>query len=808
MAEPSEIAIEGEVERITFENRETGFRVVKVAVEGRRQSLAIVGTFPQVAVGARVRARGAMQIDKNHGEQLRVTSVTELAPTTLGGIEKYLGSGLIKGIGEVIASRIVQKFGLDTLKVLDEEPHRLREVGGLGHKKADALVEAWREQRAIRDVMIFLQAHGASPTLATRIFKKYGPKAVSIISGNPYRLAIDVWGVGFKTADRIAASMGITKDSLERMQAALLQALRDATDNGHCYALAEELTARAARLLAADASEMETPSPDTVAHLEDALVEIVRAGYVVAERPGSLEHARAESLRGAAIYDVTMHEAEVRLARRLASLAQTEKDDLRGFAEAVALFEEESGTVLAEEQRLAVEKAARCPLLVVTGGPGVGKTTIVKAILSVFDRANVPTRLAAPTGRAAKRMSEATGREASTLHRLLEFEPKKNAFKRDAKNPLDAGALIVDESSMVDIWMADALTQAIADGARLVLVGDVDQLPSVGPGSFLRDAIQSGVVPCVRLVRIFRQAEKSLIVQNAHRINAGVAPVVPEPGDTNADFFVVDKRDPEEARRVILELVTNRIPKRFLLDPVRDIQVLTPMNRGPAGTALLNEELQAALNPHGPSITRGRTRFRVGDKVMQLRNDYDRNVWNGDVGIVAAVDEEEETLVVRFADGGSSAEPREIPYDGASLDELALAYASTIHKSQGSEYPAVVIPLLTTHFVMLNKNLVYTAVTRGKRLVVLVADPRALRLALTPREGGEPAREGRATKLAQRVRAEAGEVAETEARNDSRNPEADESDPKARERGERGEGGEGGERETGGGVPCSDRVGE
>ena len=759
MAEPAEVAFEGEVQRVTFENTENGFRVVKVLVPGRRDALTMVGVFPQVAVGARVRARGVIEVDRNHGEQLRTSSVTELAPTTLGGIEKYLGSGLIKGIGEVTAKRIVEKFGLETLKVLDEQPHRLREVSGLGRTRADSLVAAWQEQRAVRDVMIFLQAHGASPMLATRIFKRYGPKAVSIISGNPFRLAIDVWGVGFRTADRIAASMGIGRDSLERMQAALLQALRDTTDNGHCYAIAEDLTGRAARLLTSDNHEAEMPSPELVARLDEALVAVVRAGYVVAERAGTLERARPEELRGAAIYDVAMHEAELRLSRRLGSLAQVEKDDLRGFAEAVAAFEKDSGTVLADEQRLAVEKAARCPLLVVTGGPGVGKTTIVKAILSVFDRAKVVTRLAAPTGRAAKRMSEATGREATTLHRLLEFEPKKNAFKRDAKSPLDAGAIIVDESSMVDVWMADALTQAISDGARLVLVGDVDQLPSVGPGSFLRDAIDSGVVPCVRLVKIFRQAEKSLIVQNAHRINAGELPVVPEAGDTSSDFFVVEKREAEEARRIILELVTIRIPRRFGLDPVRDIQVLTPMNRGPAGTLVLNEELQAALNPTGPSITRGKTRFRVGDKVMQLRNDYDRNVWNGDVGIVASVDEEEETLVVRFADGGSSAEVREIPYDGASLDELTLAYASTIHKSQGSEYPAVVIPFLTTHFVMLSKNLLYTAVTRGKRLVVLVADPRALRIALSPKdEGGEASVDrdrdrGRATKLAARVRA-------------------------------------------------------
>jgi exodeoxyribonuclease V alpha subunit len=743
VAEVTEVAIEGEVERITFENRETGFRVVKVNVPGRKDRLAIVGTFPQVAVGARVRARGTIEVDNRHGEQLRAVSVTELAPTTLAGIEKYLGSGLIKGIGEVTASRIVAHFALDTLKVLDEQPDRLREVTGLGKAKAEALASAWKEQRAIRDVMVFLQAHGASPQLATRIFKKYGQRSVTIVSTDPYRLAIDVWGIGFRTADKIASQLGIAKDSLQRMQAALLQALRDATESGHCYVVAEELVARSSRLLAEDASEVEMPPPETIARLEEALASIVRAGYVAAEREGSLERARPEQLRGAAIYDVDMHAAEGRLARRLATLAVAEEAKLPGIAEAIAHFERETRTELAEEQRLAVETAARCPLLVVTGGPGVGKTTIVRAILSVFDRARVATRLAAPTGRAAKRMTEATGREAATLHRLLEFDPKTGGFKRDAKNPLDAGAIVVDESSMVDVRMADALLQAVGDGARLVLVGDVDQLPSVGPGSFLRDAIASGVVPCVRLVKIFRQAEKSLIVQNAHRINAGEAPIVPEAG-ADADFFVIEKRDPEEARRLIIELVTNRIPRRFKLDPVRDIQVLTPMNRGPAGTLLLNEELQAALNPNGASLVRGKSTFRVGDKVMQLKNDYDKNVWNGDVGVVSTVDPEAEELVVRY-------DEREVPYDGASLDELALAYACTIHKSQGSEYPAIVIPLLTSHFVMLSKNLLYTAVTRGKRLVVLVCDPRAIRLSLA--EHPDRASAARATKLAAKIQA-------------------------------------------------------
>lgn len=754
---PNEIAVEGEVEVVTYENRESGFRVVKIVVPGRRDRLAVVGTFPRVAIGSRVRARGTIEVDRNHGEQLRASSVTELAPTTLSGIEKYLGSGLIKGIGATFAARIVEKFGLETLKVLDEEPHRLREVPGLGASRAEALIAGWQEQRGIREIMVFLQAHGASPHLAARIFKRYGPKAVSIVSSNPYRLAIDVRGVGFRTADRIAATLGIAKDSSERMQAALLQALLDATDAGHCFVGTEELVALAVRLLAEEGSDAEEAAVVLRPLLERALGVLIAAGYVIAERSGSLERAHVTELRGAAVYEKRMHETEARLAARLAALARAEDVVLPGIDRAIARFEHESGTELAEEQRRAVEQAARCPLLVVTGGPGVGKTTIVKAILSVFDRAGVVTRLAAPTGRAAKRMTEATGKEAATLHRLLEFDPKTGAFKRDAKKPIDAGAIIVDESSMVDVWMADALTQAVADGARLVLVGDVDQLPSVGPGSVLRDAINSGIVPTVRLVKIFRQAEKSLIVQNAHRINAGEPPLVPEPGNTTADFFVIDKRDPDEARSVILEVVTRRIPRRFGLDPVRDVQVLTPMNRGAAGTAALNEALQAALNPHGRALVRGKTTYRVGDKVMQLKNDYDRNVWNGDVGIVLTVDEEDETLVVRFDD------EREVEYDSAALDDLALAYACTIHKSQGSEYPAVVIPLLTSHFVMLSKNLLYTAVTRGKRLVVLVADPRAVRLSLAPRTpartpegGGQARREQRMTKLAERIRAACG----------------------------------------------------
>jgi exodeoxyribonuclease V alpha subunit len=741
---PKEISVEGEVATVTYENDASGFRVVKLEVEGRRERLSVVGVFPRVTPGARVRVRGTMETNRDHGEQLRATGVTALAPTTLAGIERYLASGLIKGVGGVTAQKIVQRFGLDTLKVLEDQPDRLLEVPGIGRARAEQLLASWNEQRAIRDVMVFLQAHGVSVHLAARIFKRYGPKSVSVVSSDPYRLAIDVWGIGFRTADRIAAEMGIARDAPQRMQAALLQALRDATEGGHAFLVAEDLMSRAARLLEAEASAPEPPSTDLLARLEQALRAILAAGHVVAEEEGALVRLRAGApIRTAAIYESRMHETETRLARRLAALAAAEADALPGFERAVDRFERETGTVLADEQRLAVDRAARCPLLVVTGGPGVGKTTIVKAILSVFDQAGLPTRLAAPTGRAAKRMGEATGRGASTLHRLLEFDPKTGSFKRDAKRPIEARAIVVDESSMVDVWMADALTQAVSDGSRLVLVGDVDQLPSVGPGSVLRDAILSGVVPCVRLVKIFRQAEESLIVQNAHRINAGEQPIVPEKGDASADFFVMDRRDGDETRSLVLDLVTRHIPRRFGLDPVRDVQILTPMNRGPVGTAALNEALQAVLNPTGPGLVRGKITFRVGDKVMQLKNDYERNVYNGDVGVVASVDEEDDSLMVRFDDG----EPRSVSYDGRQLDELTLAYACTVHKSQGSEYPAVVIPLLSSHFVMLSKNLVYTAVTRGKRLVVLVADPRALRLALA-----EQRREERQTRLAARIR--------------------------------------------------------
>ncbi len=720
----AETVFEGIVERITFESATSGFRIIKVAVEGRPDWLAVVGSFPPTAVGARVRVRGRIEQDRTHGPQLRADSLVELAPKTLAGLEKYLASGLVKGVGEKLAKRIVEAFGLEALRVLDETPGRLREVEGLGEKRAAAVERAWREQRALRDVMVFLQSHGASAALAIRVVRRYGNRAIETVSRQPYRLALDVRGVGFKTADRIAKAIGVAPDSPERMQAGVLQVLHDMTETGHVWSAKDEVVDRAATLL----------------ELRDAGAEDVRARLVRALDAVVLaRHAVVEGVAAdVAVYAADVHAAEVRLAQRLAQIAEGGAPPIRGVDQALRAFEASAEVTLADEQRMAVEQAARQRVLVVTGGPGVGKTTILRAILSLLERAGIGVRLAAPTGRAAKRMAEATGTEATTIHRLLEFEPKTGAFKRDAGHTLEAGAVIVDEASMLDLPMADALAQAVAPGTRLVLVGDVDQLPSVGPGAVLRDVISSGVVVCVRLKHIFRQAARSLIVTNAHRINEGEVPVSGGPS-VDTDFFIVDRRDPDRARETIVELVTSRIPHRFGLDPVRDVQVLTPMNRGPSGASALNEALQAALNPVGPELVRGARTYRVGDKIMQLRNDYDKNVYNGDVGVVLGIDSEEGTMTARF-------DEREVAFDAPDLDDIALAYACTIHKSQGSEYPAVVVPLLTTHFIMLNRNLLYTAVTRGKRLVVLVADPRALELALSHHR-----RDERRTRLADRL---------------------------------------------------------
>ena len=722
------VTVEGEVVRVTYESDKTGFRVVRVAQEGRDTLATWVGKMQPVSPGMQVRATGKIESDPRHGEQLRVTTLLQIAPTTLQGLEKYLGSGMVPGIGPALAARIVGTFGLQTLRILDESPERLSEVQGLGRKKAQSLATAWTSQRAERDIMIFMQEHGVSLAIAMRIIKRFGASAIDIVKRSPYRLALDVWGIGFKTADQIARVVGVSPDAPERAQAGVLQVLSDLASRGHVYGERGDLVARAASML-----ELDT------ANIERAIDTLALSGRVIIEKGAQGETA---------VYEQSLFEAEFRVGKRLVELLEGKGKSVgskRGKSPeelanaAIAGFEAEARVTLAPAQRDAVIGAARSKILVITGGPGVGKTTIVRAILAVFKSSGHEVRLAAPTGRAAKRMSEATSREALTLHRLLEFDPKERGFLRNRKNPIEGDVIIVDEASMLDLHLCDALTQAVADDARLVLVGDVDQLPSIGPGAILRDVITSRVIPTVQLSQIFRQAAGSLIVENAHRIHDGLRPE----GSTskNGEFFVFVRDEPSDAAATIHDLVTDRIPRGFGLDPVRDIQVLSPMNKGPVGTLVLNESLQNALNPTGPQVTHGERMFRLGDKVMQLRNDYEREVFNGDIGRITNIDAEASTMIVTF-DG------REVTYEAGDLDDLVLAYATSIHKSQGSEYPAVVVTMMSTHFVMLSRNLLYTAVTRGKKLVIIVTDGRALTMALS-----ETRKEERLTGLRIRLQA-------------------------------------------------------
>lgn len=710
----------GEVQRVTYENEETSFRVIRLgALEGAgrgRTEIAVVGVFQAVGPGTRVRVTGEFVIDGRHGEQFRVETLVPLVPTTLAGLERYLGSGVLPGIGPKRAQRIVAAFGMDTLAVLDTSPERLKEVRGLSARVVHELKSSWSAQREESNLMVLLQTHGASRGLAAKIRKHYGDQAASIVQRSPYRLALDVQGVGFKTADRIARSLGIAGDHPERAQAGVLHEIESLADQGHLFAKRALLVERAATTLEIEAG-----------HIEAAIDALWASGRLVVEDD--------------AVYIARLHRAELATARGVVRLLGGSERPLEGLNQAIERFERDTGVQLAPSQRAAVEAAATHQLTIVTGGPGVGKTTIVRAILSLFTRQRLITRLAAPTGRAAKRLSEATGREASTLHRLLEFDPRANRFTLDREHPLSADAVIVDEASMIDVPLAAALFEALPKHARLVIVGDADQLPSVGPGAFLRDLIASARVKAVRLNEIFRQSERSRIVDNAHRIFRGEMPESADADAPNADFFVIHRRDPEEAAELVKELVVSRIPRRFGLDPRREIQVLTPMHRGPAGTASLNALLQDALNPSGAALEVRGQPLRAFDKVMQTRNDYERDVFNGDLGTVTEVDRGERRLVVRFDD-------REVEYAGDAVEALVLAYATSIHKSQGSEYPAVVIPLLTTHYVMLSRNLLYTAVTRARRLCVLCADPRALRMALA-----ETRREERMTRLTERIRA-------------------------------------------------------
>lgn len=712
--------LDGILERVVFANPENAWSVVRLAVEGRKEPVTAVGNLLSVQPGEHLRLHGSWIEDAKYGRQFRVSSYTTITPGTLKGIEKYLGSGLIRGVGKVMAERLVRAFGLATLEVIEHEPERLTEVEGIGPKRSREIQTAWTEQRDVKEVMVFLQSHGVSTHFAIKIYKTYGAAAIDRVKENPYRLASEVYGIGFKSADAIASALGIPKNAPQRIEAGLIYVLGAAADRGHVYQPRKRLAEEAGEILGAE-------SPP----LESALGVLVERGEVVVEPlPESDDQA---------VYLPPLHAAESGVAERVRELLRQANLPLEiDLDRALDWFEKGEGISLAREQRQAVRAGLTRKVLVITGGPGTGKTTLVRGIVRILERKNQRILLAAPTGRAAKRLSEATGGEATTLHRCLEFNAQNRAFDRNRDRPLACDLLIVDEASMLDTVLAYHVLRAVPDAGRVILVGDVDQLPSVGPGKVLADLIRSEAVEVVRLREIFRQAERSLIVVNAHRVQQGEMPIL-ESVDSDGDFFFIEKREPEEIVALIAQMVGKRIPARFGLDPVEQVQVLSPMNRGLLGTENLNQVLRERLNPEGASLTRGHQTLRVGDKVMQVRNNYDLEVFNGDIGRIAGIDEEEQEVRVRI-DG------REVVYDYASLDELVLAYACTIHKSQGSEYPCVVIPLHTMHYVMLQRNLLYTALTRAKRLAILIGEHRALGLAI-----GNKRLKPRFTHLAERL---------------------------------------------------------
>lgn len=765
--DPGRVA--GTVERVTFHSEETGFCVLRVHPGGQREPVTVVGSAAAVGPGEFVEANGAWVNDRSYGLQFRAEHLRVVPPSTLEGIEKYLASGMVKGIGPHFAARLVRTFGADVFEVIERDPDRLLELPGIGPKRRAQVTAAWAEQKAVREIMVFLQSHGVGTARAVRIYRLYGDAAMERVRENPYRLSLDVRGIGFRTADAIAQSLGFDPESVPRAQAGVRHVLQEAASEGHCAMERGALVEAAAKLLEVD--------PRVV---EAALARDIEEGELVAddgeeggsgaeggEKEGGGESGEdgGEGGEGGGgepwVYLPALYRSERGAASSLGRLLRVQGPPPWGAIDpgkAIPWAERRVGFELSPSQREAVARAVGERVMVITGGPGVGKTTIVNAVLHIVRAKGTRVRLCAPTGRAAKRLAQSTRLEASTVHRLLEFEPATGGFRHGPNQPLDTDFVVVDEVSMVDVVLANQLLRAVPKHAALLLVGDVDQLPSVGPGSVLAEIIASERVPTVRLTEIFRQAEASRIVVNAHRINRGELPEYPRPagqrgggsgspeaGAEASDFYVIAVRDPEEARDRLLHVVTERIPRRFGMDPMTDLQVLTPGRRGGVGAAALNAELQSRLNPGAgeASVNRFGTTFARGDKVLQTVNDYQKEVFNGDIGRIADVDREEQIATVDF-------EGRRVPYEFGELDELSLAYAITVHKSQGSEFPAVVIPLTTQHYVLLERNLLYTGVTRGKRLVVLVADPRALAIAVRRHDSVQ-----RRSRLAARLRAAA-----------------------------------------------------
>ncbi len=722
--------ISGQIEHITFTNEETGFTIAKVRVAGRGEPVTVVGNLLAPVPGEVLDMDGEWTQHPRFGEQFKVDRFTTKVPATVDGIRRYLGSGLIKGLGPVMAGRIVDRFGPDTLEVIEHDRGRLAEVPGIGAKRIAMVADAWRAQREIRDVMLFLQSHGVGTGYAVKIFRHYGNRAVAVVRENPYRLATDIAGIGFVTADRIAEKIGIPRNAPMRVAAGVLYVLNRLADAGHVYFPETALIDRAQEALAV-APALIVQSLRTLAAEELVIIEGPPPGGPGAEGASQ------------PVYLTPFHRCETAIARKLRALLEVPR--ARPVVEAdvaLAWVQQQLAITLSENQVQAVRVAITHKVMVITGGPGTGKTTIVNSILRLLGRVPARVLLAAPTGRAAKRMSEATGSEAKTIHRMLEYNFQKGGFQRNEENPLVCDALIVDEASMIDTVLMHHLLKAVPLTAAFILVGDVNQLPSVGAGNVLGDVIESGAVPVVRLTQIFRQASQSQIIVNAHKINEGVLPLTDGAGadETGQDFFFIEREEPEHVRDTIIELVLNRIPKGFGLDPLNEIQVLTPMHKGVVGTTHLNQKLQEALNPGEGGVARGEFFYRVGDKVMQIRNNYDKEVFNGDIGRITALSAEDRELTVVF-DG------RAVAYDFSDLDEIVHAYAVSVHKAQGSEYPAVIFPVLTQHYILLQRNLIYTAVTRARRLAVLVGTRRALTI------GVKSARtERRFTRLCERLR--------------------------------------------------------
>lgn len=672
---------------------------MKVKVKDYADLVTIVGNLLDVPVGSVLLCEGAWQVDRKYGNQFVVERWEEVMPATLYGMEKYLGSGLVKGIGPKYAQSIVGRFGLETIEVIETAIDRLYEVPGIGKKRVTKIQESWEKQKDIKQVMLFLQGHGVSTAYAAKIYRQYGKKSIETVRGNPYRLAEDIWGIGFKTADAIASRMGYEKNDPRRCKSGLSYTLSQLADEGHVYAEETQLIQAANTLLSSD----EAP-------LRQALAAMIQAEELF--------------LDGEAIYLPPFYYAEVGTANKLLALLKTSETSLFNTVDEVVnsddqAFFSDAGVEYDEVQAAAIREAVTSKVMVLTGGPGTGKTTTTKGIIAALKTMGLRVLLAAPTGRAAKRLSEATGLEAKTIHRLLAFNPK-DGYQRNDEHPLEGDALIVDECSMIDIILMNQLLKAVPLTMRLVLVGDIDQLPSVGAGKVLQDLIDSQVVPVIRLTRIFRQAQLSRIVMNAHAINRGQFPDISN--NAQSDFFFINMDEPEAVADTIVTLVKERLPNAYH-QPINHIQVLTPMQRGVVGAANLNMALQQALNPTNVHLNRGGYTFRQGDRVMQLHNDYDKDVFNGDMGYIRRVDTEDRTLQVDF-DG------RLVTYDVTELDELTLAYATTIHKAQGSEYPIVVMPVLMTHYVMLQRNLIYTGITRAKSICVLIGTRKALSYAI------------------------------------------------------------------------------